>query len=36
MEPVEAVDTQRDISGQAPIAGVGEADGEGDLRRNEG
>jgi hypothetical protein len=36
IEPVEAVETQRESSGQAPIAGVGEVEGEGDSRRKEG
>lgn len=36
IEPVEAVETQRESSGQAPMAGVGEGDGEGESRRNEG
>ena len=30
MEPVEAVETHRESSGQAPIAGVGEVEGDGD------
>jgi hypothetical protein len=36
VEPVEAVDTQRESSGHAPMAGVGDVDGEGDSRRKEG
>jgi hypothetical protein len=37
-EAAEAVDTERESSGQAPIAGVGEVDGDGDgeSRRKEG
>lgn len=33
---VEVVDTQRDSSGQAPRAGVGDREGDGDSRLNEG
>lgn len=36
MEPVEAVETQRESSGQAPIAGVGDVEGDGDSLRKEG
>lgn len=36
IDPVEAVETQRESGGQAPIAGVGEVEGEGDSRRKEG
>jgi hypothetical protein len=36
MEVVEAVETQRESSGHAPIAGVGDVDGEGESRRKEG
>lgn len=36
MPPSDAVDTLRDISGHAPRAGVGEADGEGESLRKEG
>jgi hypothetical protein len=36
MEVVEAVETQRESSGHAPIAGVGDVEGEGDSRRKEG
>jgi hypothetical protein len=36
MEPVEAVERQRESSGQAPIAGVGDVDGDGDSLRNDG
>lgn len=37
-DPVEAVETdlESSSSGHAPIAGVGDADGDGDSRRNEG
>ena len=36
VEPLEAVDTLRESSGQAPIAGVGDVEGEGEDRRKEG
>ena len=36
MEPVEAVEMQRESSGQAPIAGVGDVEGDGDSLRNDG
>jgi hypothetical protein len=36
MEPVEAVETQRESSGHAPIAGVGDVEGDGDSLRKEG
>ncbi len=36
MEVVDPVETQRCSSGQAPIAGVGDIEGEGEARRNEG
>jgi hypothetical protein len=32
----EPVETQRDSSGQEPMAGVGEVDGDGESLRNEG
>lgn len=35
-EPVEVVETQRKSSGHAPIAGVGDVEGDGDSRRKEG
>jgi hypothetical protein len=34
VEVVDPVETQRCSSGQAPIAGVGDTEGEGDARRN--
>jgi hypothetical protein len=36
MEPVEAVEMQRESSGKDPIAGVGDVDGDGDSLRNDG
>jgi hypothetical protein len=36
IEPVEAVETQRESSGHAPIAGVGDVEGDGDSLRKEG
>ena len=36
MEAVDPVDTQRCSSGQAPIAGVGDIEGEGEARRSDG
>ena len=36
MEPVEAVETHLESSGQAPIAGVGEVEGDGDSLRKDG
>lgn len=36
IEPVEAVETQRESSGHAPIAGVGDVEGEGDSLRKDG
>jgi len=36
MEPVEVVETQRESSGHAPIAGVGDVDGDGDSLLKEG
>jgi len=36
MEPVEAVETQRESSGHAPIAGVGDVEGDGDTLRKHG
>jgi hypothetical protein len=36
MEPVEAVETQRESSGHAPIAGVGDVEGDGDSLRKDG
>jgi hypothetical protein len=35
-EPVEAVDTQRESSGHAAIAGVGDVEGDGDSLRKDG
>jgi hypothetical protein len=35
-EGVDPVETQRESSGQAVIAGVGEVDGDGESLRNEG
>ncbi len=35
-EPVEPVDTQRESSGQAPIAGLGDIEGEGESLRKDG
>jgi hypothetical protein len=35
-EDAEPVETQRDSSGQAAMAGVGDVDGEGESLRNEG
>jgi hypothetical protein len=36
IELVEAVETQRDSSGQASIAGVGDVEGDGDSLRKDG
>ncbi|KAH8792561.1 hypothetical protein BGZ57DRAFT_727489, partial [Hyaloscypha finlandica] len=36
IEPVEAVETQRESSGHAPIAGVGDVEGDGDSLRKDG
>ena len=36
VDAVEVVETQRDDSGKARMAGVGEANGEGEDRRREG
>lgn len=36
MELVEAVETQRESSGHAPIAGVGDVEGDGDSLRKDG
>jgi len=36
MEPVEAVETQRESSRHAPIAGVGGVEGDGDSLRTDG
>jgi hypothetical protein len=36
IEPVEAVETQRDSSGHAPIPGVGDVEGDGDSLRKDG
>ena len=36
VDAVEPVDTQRCSSGQAPIAGVGDVEGEGEDRRSDG
>lgn len=33
---LEPAETERDIAGQAPNAGVGDVDGEGESRRKEG
>ena len=35
-DPVDPVETDRESSGQARIAGVGDVDGEGDSRRKDG
>lgn len=35
-EPDEPIETLRESSGQAPIAGVGDVDGDGDSLRKEG
>jgi hypothetical protein len=36
VDAVDPVDTQRCSSGQAPIAGVGDIEGEGEARRSDG
>jgi len=36
MDPVEVVDTQRESSGHAPMAGVGDVEGDGDSLRKDG
>ncbi len=35
-EPLEVVETDRESSGQAPMAGVGDVEGDGECLRKEG